>query len=119
MSDRDIRLFVADIIESIDAIEEFIKDCNYEDFVSDRKTYSATLREFIVIGEAILNIPDEMKKNFPEIEWRLIKDFRNVIVHEYFGIDNGIVWDAVMLELPILKKHIKVLGDLLATESTV
>ena len=60
-----------------------------------------------------------MKKNFPEIEWRLIKDFRNVIVHEYFGIDNGIVWDAVMLELPILKKHIIVLGDLLVTESTV
>ena len=50
----------------------------------DRKTYSATLREFVVIGEAIANIPDEMKAYFPEVEWRLIKDFRNVIVHEYY-----------------------------------
>ena len=59
--------------------------------------------EFIVIGEAIANIPDEIKKAVPTIEWRLIKDFRNFIVHEYFGVDARIVWDAVRQELPLLK----------------
>ena len=116
MFERDIRLFVADIIESIDAIEDFVKDFDYARFIADRKTYSATLREFVVIGEAIANIPDEMKANFPEVEWRLIKDFRNVIVHEYFGIDTGIVWDAVKQEVPLLKTHIRRLNELLATE---
>ena len=95
MSERDPALFIADILESIDAIEDFVTGCNYESFFADRKTYSATLREFIVIGEAICNIPDEMKDQFPDISWRIIKDFRNFIVHEYFGIDSSIVWDAV------------------------
>jgi uncharacterized protein with HEPN domain len=50
MSKRDPALFIEDVLESIEAIEEFVQGCNYERFISDRKTYSATLREFIVIG---------------------------------------------------------------------
>ena len=105
MSERNPELFIADILESIDAIEDFVTGCDYESFFNDRKTYSATLREFIVIGEAIANLPDELKDQFPDVGWRLIKDFRNFIVHEYFGIDSSIVWDAVKLELPELKEH--------------
>ena len=101
-----MRFFVADIIESIDAIMDFVRDCDYTAFASDRKTYSATLREFIVFGEAIVHIPDDIKAGFPDVEWRLIKDFRNFIVHEYFGIDSEVVWDAVTNELPILKAEL-------------
>lgn len=107
MYKRDIRLYLADIEESIAAIEEFTAGLEYESFAADRKTYSATLREFIVIGEAIANIPDEVKNRVPSIEWRLIKDFRNFIVHEYFGVDSRIVWDAVRKELPLLKPEIE------------
>lgn len=106
MSERDPALFIADILESIEAIDDFVTGYDYESFIADRKTYSATLREFIVIGEAISNIPDEMKDQFPDIGWRLIKDFRNFIVHEYFGIDSSIVWDAVKLELPELRTRV-------------
>jgi len=103
MYKRDVRLYLADIDEAIAAIEEYTAGLDYETFAGDRKTYSATLREFIVIGEAIANIPDEIKIAVPTIEWRLIKDFRNFIVHEYFGVDARIVWDAVRQELPLLK----------------
>lgn len=106
-----MRLYFADIEESIAAIEDFTAGCSYEYFCSDRKTYSATLREFIVIGEAISNLSDEVKNRVPTIEWRSIKDFRNFIVHEYFGIDSRIVWDAVQLELPLLKKGMASLRD--------
>jgi uncharacterized protein with HEPN domain len=106
MFKRDIKLFIADIDDSIKAIEEFTNDIGYEYFVGDRKTYSATLREFIVIGEAIAHIPDDVKERFPDIEWRLIKDFRNFIIHEYFGVDPEIVWDAVRKELPLLKSAV-------------
>lgn len=106
MFKRDVRLYLADIDEAIAAIEEYSAGMDYETFAGDRKTYSATLREFIVIGEAIANIPDEIKQLAPTIEWRLIKDFRNFIIHEYFGVDAKIVWDAVRQELPLLKLEI-------------
>ena len=117
MFKRDVRLYLSDISESIQAIEEYTQSISLEFFLSDRKTYSATLREFTVIGEAIANIPDAVKNRFPSIEWRLIKDFRNFIVHEYFGIDPQIVWDAVKLELPKLKVEIAILEQIFADET--
>ena len=105
MSERNISLYVGDIIESICAIEDFTRQIDYDYFISDRKTYSATLREFIVIGEAMGKIPDTVKLQRPAVAWRLIKDFRNFIVHEYFGVDPEIVWDAVKKELPTLKRE--------------
>jgi uncharacterized protein with HEPN domain len=116
MFKRGLRLYVEDIIDSIKAIEAFTKGLDYRDFADDRKTYSATLREFTVIGEAISNIPDEIKESFPDIEWRLIKDFRNFLVHEYFGIDSEIVWDAVTKELPLLKSKFSRLKSILPEE---
>jgi uncharacterized protein with HEPN domain len=109
MPERDILLFIEDILESIEAIEEFTLNMEYDSFVADRKTYSATQREFIVIGEAISKIPEDIKSQRPLVAWRLIKDFRNFIVHEYFGVDPEIVWDAVIKELPVLKKEMNLL----------
>ncbi|MGK2945702.1 MAG: HepT-like ribonuclease domain-containing protein [Desulfuromonadales bacterium] len=112
MSSRDPRLYIDDIRDAISAIEEYTRGLDLEGFSSDRKTYSATLREFIVIGEAINHVPEEARLKVPTIEWRLIKDFRNFIIHEYFGIDARIVWDAVRLELPALKAGISKLIEL-------
>lgn len=64
MYKRDVRLYIADILDSIKAVEEFTATIDYAFFVSDRKTYSATLREFIVIGESIANIPEQLRKGF-------------------------------------------------------
>lgn len=113
MYKRDVRLYLADIDEAIAAIEEYTTGLGFQGFAGDRKTYSATLREFIVIGEAIANIPDPIKEQAPAIEWRLIKDFRNFIVHEYFGVDARIVWDAVTKELPLLKTEMARLRSLI------
>jgi uncharacterized protein with HEPN domain len=113
MSERRATLFIEDILESINAIESFVDGYDYEHFILDRKTYSATLREFIVIGEAISNILDTLNSRFPDVDWRMIKDFRNFIVHEYFGIDASIVWDAVKQELPSLKERIEQLESTL------
>jgi uncharacterized protein with HEPN domain len=119
MSNRDINLYFADILESIEAINDFTKGYDFASFVSDRKTYSATLREFIVIGEAIAHIPEEIRAGFPDVAWRLIKDFRNFIVHEYFGIDPEIVWDAVEKELPVLLKEVaKLQANLVGSSSS-
>lgn len=109
MSKRDYHLYVNDVLESIEAIDSYVNGLDFEGFLHDRKTYSATLREYIVIGEAVNAMIDMLEQSFPDYEWRLIKDFRNFIVHEYFGVDPRIVWDLTTQELPILKEKIALL----------
>jgi uncharacterized protein with HEPN domain len=105
-SQRDERLFLDDIIDSIQAIESFVEGMTREDLKKDRKSFSATIRELEIIGEAVTNISDEIKQIYPHVLWQEIKSFRNRIVHEYFGIDIRIVWDVIKNELPILKMQI-------------
>jgi uncharacterized protein with HEPN domain len=61
---------------------------SYNDFIIDRKTYSATIRELEIIGEAVNNLSDELKEQYSDVLWQQIKSFRNKLVHEYFGIDH-------------------------------
>lgn len=75
---------------------------NFEDFVADRKTVDAVVRNLTVIGEAAGRIPKDIVENHPEIPWREMGDIRNFIVHEYFGISNRILWDTIQADLPPL-----------------
>ncbi|EFK06154.1 putative toxin-antitoxin system, antitoxin component [delta proteobacterium NaphS2] len=100
MSERDFRIYCEDILESGSAIFEYVKDLSYEEFQRDRKTYSAVIREFEIIGEAVGKLPEELKKRRPQVEWQDIKDFRNLLIHEYFGVDLEIVWKIIEDDLP-------------------
>lgn len=100
---RGDRLYLVDIVESIAAIADYTTGLDFDSFRHDRKTYSATLRELQIIGEAIGKISKETKAKDKTINWRDIKAFRNKITHEYFGVDHEIVWDIVVNELPQLK----------------
>jgi uncharacterized protein with HEPN domain len=107
MPDRDMSLYYRDVLDSGNAIMDFVKDISFEEFCSDRKTYSAVIREFEVIGEAVGNIPGEVKQRYSDVEWQDIKDFRNLLIHEYFGIDLEIVWKIIQEDLPTLIKAVK------------
>lgn len=111
MPKRDKRLYIEDILDSAEAIKEFTRGMDFENFRGDRKTYSATIREYIVIGEAISTLIDTLEEKVPSYPWRMVKDFRNFIVHEYFGVDAQIVWDLTILELDELVSSIKKMGD--------
>jgi uncharacterized protein with HEPN domain len=84
-----------------------VEGLSQEDFKKDRKTFSATIRELEIIGEAVNNISDELKQKYLHVLWQEIRSFRNKIVHEYFGVDIRIVWDVITNELPILKRQIE------------
>jgi len=105
-SKRKTLLYVDDALEAIGAIETYIEGYGFDDFQSDRKTYSATIREYIIIGEAIAKTIEELQRHFPDFPWRVIKDFRNVIVHEYFGVDAEMVWDISHNRLGELKERL-------------
>jgi len=114
MSERDFRLYCADILDSGSAIIEFVNGLSFEQFCNDRKTYSAVIREFEIIGEAVGKLPEALKQRRPDVEWQDIKDFRNLLTHEYFGVDLEIVWKIIEDDLPGLMEAIK---EIMPTES--
>ena len=107
MSERDFRLYCADILDSGAAILEFVKGLSLTEFSDDRKTHSAVIREFEIIGEAVGKLPENLKQKRPDIEWQDIKDFRNLLTHEYFGVDLEIVWRIIEDDLPGLLEAIR------------
>lgn len=114
MSKRDIKLFIYDIKDSLEAILSYVALMNLETFMIDRKTYSAVIREFEIIGEATKYLPEDLTQKYNEIEWRDIKDFRNLLIHEYFGVDHEIIWNTICKDVPKLKITI----DQIITEIT-
>ena len=109
MSKRDERLFLQDIADSVDAILEFTKELDIEGFSESRLVYSATIREFEIIGEATIHLSDELLSNYNTIAWRDLKDFRNILIHEYFGVDHQIVWNTIINDLPPLREVISLM----------
>ncbi len=106
MSERDLPLLLEDIKAAILAILEYTKDYTLEKYEADLKTRHAVERNFEIIGEAASRVPQDFKDLHPHIEWRIIKDFRNFIIHDYFGINHQIVWDTIEFRLKDLLQEI-------------
>ena len=104
---RDDKLYIDDIIDSINAIETYLKTLNYDNFIENRMVYSATIRELEIIGEAAGKLSQSLKEDYPNIDYRTIKDFRNVLAHEYFGVDMEIVWLIATEKVTTLKEEIQ------------
>ncbi|HVW12333.1 MAG TPA: HepT-like ribonuclease domain-containing protein [Mucilaginibacter sp.] len=79
---------------------------SFEAYCSDIKTKHAVEHNFMIIGEAVSRMPSDFKQKHSFVDWRVVKDFRNVIAHDYFGIDNSIVWDIIKVHLPDLSNDI-------------
>jgi uncharacterized protein with HEPN domain len=109
MSERDIPLLLEDIKAAITSILEYTTGYDLKKYEADLKTRHAVERNFEIIGEAASRIPQSYKMLHPRIEWRIIKDFRNFIIHDYFGIDHQIVWDTIQFRLPDLLRDITAL----------
>lgn len=108
MSDegRDYSLFLEDIMQAIEKIETYTKNLTLNEFRDDSMAVDAVIRNFEVIGEASKNIPQNVKEKYPHVEWKEAAGFRDVLIHEYFGIDTESVWDTIKNNIPILKNHI-------------
>jgi uncharacterized protein with HEPN domain len=95
MSKREIRLLLDDMLQAAIKIRSYTEGYNYELFLEDEKTTDAVVRNFEIIGEAANRIDPQFRNQYPDIEWKRIRGFRNRIVHDYFGIDYEIVWDII------------------------
>ena len=106
MSKREAALYIEDILTSIEKIENYTQNMSFEEFCNDYKTIDAVVRNLSIIGEAVNNIPEETKEKYPNISWRGAIGMRNKVVHEYFGVDEEILWKTIRENLPNLKKQI-------------
>lgn len=108
---REYGDYVQDIIGSIDKAMKFVENMTFDQFVEDDKTIFAVTRAIEIIGEAVKNIPDEVKLKHPEIPWREIAGTRDKIAHEYFGVDLEIIWNVIKERVPGLKENFKKIMD--------
>jgi uncharacterized protein with HEPN domain len=92
---RDYKLYLGDILEARDRILEYTEGMKHKDFAKSKITVDAVVRNLEVIGEAARKLPSEIKEKSPEIEWHKIVGLRNILTHEYFGINTKIVWDVI------------------------
>lgn len=91
------------MLNAIIEIQEFVANTVYDDYLLDRKLQLALTRLIEIIGEASNHVTQETKNDFTDIEWRVLNGIRNVIVHEYFGIDYDIIWAVIQKDIPLLR----------------
>jgi len=104
--------YVEDVVEAMDDASRFVEGLEYDDFVKDKKTVYAVTRAVEIIGEAVKNIPDKVKKRYSKIPWRKMAGMRDKLIHEYFGVDLRRVWNVVKKDVPTLKPlFVRILKD--------
>lgn len=101
---RSVKHFLDDAIEYCEKAQKFVSNMTFQEFEADEKTFLAVTRALEIIGEALKNIPDELKNKFRNIPWREIIGFRNTVAHAYFGVDAKIVWNTAKEDTKYLKK---------------
>jgi uncharacterized protein with HEPN domain len=102
---RELRLYLADIQVACEKVLRYTDGMEFEQFIADDRTFDAVIRNLQIIGEAVKNIPDDLRDRNPEIEWRKIAGLRDVLAHTYFQIEDEIIWDVIQNKVnPLLTK---------------
>ena len=107
MNKKDDSIFIDHILDSIQAIEEFSKNMPKEELTTNRIKKNAIVREIEVIGEAAKNISEAFKEKHKIIKWKNIIGTRDIMIHQYFGVNLDVVWSIIQEDLSKLKKQLK------------
>ena len=107
---REISDYIDDIISAVSEVEDFTRGMSYETFVSDKKTINAVIRSLEILGEAAKHIPASFRQKHPDIPWSKMAGMRDVLIHDYMGVDLKTVWKVFqerLLELKPLLEELK------------
>jgi len=103
---RSIRLYLEDILASSAKVLRYTQGMTFEDFLGDERTFDAVVRNLQIIGEAVKNVPPDMRSRYPEIEWRKIAGLRDFLAHAYFSLEDEILWDIVESKVLPLQQQV-------------
>ena len=103
---KEMRVFLEDIKESVERIEEYTQGMSKEHFMEDIQTQDAIIRRLEIIGEAVKNIPEDFRSKYPDIPWKQVAGMRDVLIQGYFGVNLERVWAVVKRDLPELKPKV-------------
>lgn len=104
---RNWKMRITDILQCIAKIRRFTKGYSFDDFQGDDKTIDSVLRNLEIIGEAARHVPAEIRARYPELPWAEMLTMRNIVIHEYHGVNLSIIWQTVKEDLPALVSPLK------------
>ena len=104
---RDYKVSLEDILGAIRKIRSYTQGVTLQTFKQDSKTFDAVVRNLEIVGEAAKSLPDTVRLGHPEIDWNRIAGLRDILIHEYFGVDAEIIWDVVENKLRALEEVVQ------------
>lgn len=104
---RDYKVYLEDILEATRKIHDYSSGLTFKDFANDSKTLDAVVRNLEVIGEATKKVPESIRARHPSIDWKKIAGMRDILIHEYFGVDLDVIWDILQNKLPTFEKQVE------------
>lgn len=104
-------LRIHDMLRAIEKIERYVESMTFEDFEADERTADAVIRNIGIIGEAANHVPEEIQEAYPDIAWSPMSGMRNIIVHDYAGVELRYVWGTVQQNIPLLKVQLQTIID--------
>jgi len=104
---RDYKVYLDDILQAIAKIRQYTAGLSPAALAADAKTFDAVVRNLEVIGEAAKTVPEAIRSEHPEVDWKKTVGLRNILIHQYFGVDPELIWDIIQNKLPALEKQIQ------------
>ena len=119
MKNSGVGFYLLHIADSCEKILRYIRGMEKNDFIADQLVQDAVLRNFEIVGEAAKHVPDDFRDRHPEINWRGMAGLRDILIHEYFGIDLVNVWNISKASLPETLKALKVLPEYISAKTAL
>jgi uncharacterized protein with HEPN domain len=107
MKNRNVEVYLQDILECIDQIEIYLDNVGEEEFYQNSEKQDSVLRRLEIIGEAVKQIPEDIRSKYKVVPWRKVAGLRDVLIHQYFGVTMSMVWVITQEEIPELKSNIQ------------